>query len=113
MTLALYLVGVPPKSATICCIDGLRALRAVPIREVVNPRITIGSTTLALPVTMVAGDELVLKHSGECQLVGRDGKVKPIPIRGTLPELQPGPTPVQFACDTGLSNEVRVSMTRK
>ena len=113
VTLALYLVGVPPKSATICCIDGLRALRATPIREVVNPRITIGSTTLALPVTMVGGDELVLKHSGKCQLVGRDGKVKPIPIRGTLPELQPGPTPVQFACDTGLSNEVRVSMTRK
>ena len=111
--LVLYLVAVPRKGSTTCWIDGLRALHALPRREVANPRITIGANTIAFPVTMVRGDTLVLKRSGVCRLVNYEGKTRTVPVRGDLPRLRPGQTRVQFTCSGGLGNEVRVSIRRK
>jgi len=109
--LAFYLLSIPARGSAACQIDDVRALRAVPRREVVNPKITIGDATLSFPTTLRTGDSLVLTATGECRVVGREGAASNPPVRGALPSLRPGPNPVRFTCDGSLGNEVRLSVT--
>ena len=70
------------------------------------------SKILLLTFTRRASGEM-LKRAGECQLVDIEGNVRPLQVQGALPALQPGETPMRFECDSGLGNEVRLSMTRR
>ena len=110
---AFYLLSVPANGTATCRIDGLRALRSLPARQLVNPYVTIGETRIVFPATLRAGDSVVLGPAGACQLVDRAGVARTVRVTGSLPVLPPGVSPVRFGCDGGLSNEVRVTVTRK
>jgi hypothetical protein len=94
-------------------LDGIRALRAVPKRQLLNPRLTIGTARLAFPVVLGQGEGLVLKADNRCQVVARDGHSRTVKATGSLPNLPPGQTSVRFECDGALAHEVRVSLTRR
>ena len=109
----LYLVSVPAKGTATCWVGGLRGLRSLPTRRVANPRLSIGDAAIGFPVTLTPGDSLVLRPPGACQLIDRAGATRALRVTGSLPNLPPGVSSVRFGCDGGLSNEVRVTMTRK
>ena len=111
--LAFYLVGIPRKGSTTCRIDGIRGLRRIPKREVVNPSVTIGDTRIRFPITLIQGDTVTLDSSRTCRILGRDGSTKDVHVEGRLPSLKAGETKAQFACDGGLGNQVRIAITRK
>ena len=110
---AFYLLSLPRNGSAACWVDGLRAIRSLPSRQVGNPAITIGDATLRFPTTLRPGDAVTLDASGQCHVVSPDGRKQPLRASAALPKLQPGATSVRFTCERGLGNEVRVSITRK
>ena len=110
--LTLYLLSVPARGSTTCRVDDLRALRAVPSRQVVRPTLAIGDVTLVFPTTLRAGDVLTLKAGGECRLVTRAGERSAVDVHGSLPALRSGSNPARFECAASPGNEVRVTLTR-
>ena len=111
--LVFYLVGLPTKASTTCCIDGVRALRAVQSRQVVNPRIIAGGKTLAFPVTLKNGGTLTLGRDGDCRAVDARGDLSPVEASGEMPKLTPGTNELVFECASALANEVKLAIVRE
>ena len=114
--LLFYLVGIPAKGSVACGIDGVKALREVPKREVVNPRVTLGDALLSFPVTLRSGDALVFRGKADCQVFDAQGgapratRVKP---SRDLPRLKPGESSARFECEGTLANEVKIAIVRE
>ncbi|MDZ7620041.1 MAG: hypothetical protein U1E05_23820, partial [Patescibacteria group bacterium] len=79
----------------------IRPVLALPLLpgKLVNPRLTVGETTVELPAEIASGRYLEINPAGEVQLYGPAGEpLDKIEASGAIPQLQPGDNTLEFHC---------------
>lgn len=112
-SLTIWCNHLPPEDSI--AVD-IRPVRAVPLQPVplVNPRLTIGGTTVEFPIEIPSGHYLEAGPAGDARLYGPSGEPKKeLPLDGPLPSLVHGENPIEFTCQGGSSppSRARVSVS--
>ena len=97
--LNIYYNHLPPRQTVSCLLSSVRALAVEKVKWE-NPRLTVGSETLRIPVVMESGCYLDLISPQDCRLYNPDGVLRrECTPEGKIPPLAPGENQIVFACD--------------
>jgi len=97
--LNIYYNNLPPRQTVSCLLSSVRAL-AVEKVKLENPRLTMGSETLRIPVVVESGCYLELNSPQDCRLYNPDGVLlRECTPEGNIPPLAGGENQIVFACD--------------
>lgn len=97
-SLTIWCNNLPAEDAIEVDIRPVRALPLLP-GTLVNPRLTIGTAAVELPVEIASGRYVEINAAGEVQLYGPAGEpLDKIEAPGAIPALQPGDNTLEFRC---------------
>ncbi len=98
-TLSLWYNNLPVNQPVACYLSPIKALPLVKLK-IVNPRITLGGSTLTFPIEMESGSYLEFNGPGDCTLYGPKGEVlSTITPQGGPLFLEAGVNSLEFTCD--------------
>ncbi|MGD1101048.1 MAG: hypothetical protein ABSA59_03190 [Terriglobia bacterium] len=109
--LNIYYNHLPPREAVSCLLSSVRAL-AVEKVKLENPRLTVGSKTLKIPVAMESGCYVEFNSPQDCKLYNPDGVfLRECAVEGNIPRLAEGENQLVFACDGPRGYNARALVT--
>lgn len=85
-----YYNAMPANTTSECILDGVKVMAQPTV--LTNPAVLVGQTKVTFPVTMAAGDRIVLRGGGECWLYRRGEDKQRIAATGELPPFSEGLT---------------------
>ena len=108
---SLWINNLPPNGSAKCFLSPVRATPLVRTK-VRNPRLTLGDSTLLLPVEMESGSYLEFNSTADCKVFGPDGGfLQDVKITGEIPVLAAGVNQLRFGCDLAPGPNPRVRIT--
>jgi hypothetical protein len=110
-SLSILYNNVPVGETAACQIRPVKALPLVN-GKIINPTITIGSSTILFPVEIDSGCYLEFNSTSDCKLYGPQGElIKEIIPQGDAPVLEEGGNQVKFNSDISGDVSARVNVT--
>jgi hypothetical protein len=110
---SVWINNLPANGTAKCYVSPVRATPLVKAK-IRNPKLTIGNSTLLLPVEMESGSYLEFNSSTDCKVFGPDGGfLQDVKVTGEVPTLIAGINQLRFACEEtpGLTPRVRVTVS--
>jgi hypothetical protein len=109
--LNIYYNNLPPGETVSCLLSSVRAL-AVEKVKLENPRFTLGSETLRIPVAIESGCYVDFNSPQDCKLYNPGGAfLRDCGAEGNVPRLAEGENQIVFACDGPSGYNARALVT--
>ena len=110
-SLNVWVNNLPARGSVTCFISPVRALPLMKAK-IRNPRVTVGSQTVLLPVEMESGSYLEMTSPSDCKLFGPGGNlIREVQLKDGTPVLESGVNTLRFGCDNLSAANPRVKVT--